>query len=75
MSFPSYSVIFLNQAGAVAQSGERLTGSQKVVGSNPISSTNFIFERGGFVLGDFILRKMMEFFSAEQINQRKGDTG
>ena len=30
--------IFLG--GAVAQSGERLTGSQKVVGSNPISSTN-----------------------------------
>ena len=30
--------IFLG--GAVAQSGERLTGSQKVVGSNPISSTS-----------------------------------
>ena len=40
MSFASYFVIFLNQVGAVAQSGERLTGSQKVVGSNPISSTN-----------------------------------
>ena len=30
--------------GAVAQSGERLTGSQKVVGSNPISSTNKLSE-------------------------------
>ena len=28
--------------GAVAQSGERLTGSQKVGGSNPPSSTNFL---------------------------------
>jgi len=42
LSFASYFVIFLNQGGAVAQSGERLTGSQKVVGSNPISSTSFI---------------------------------
>ena len=31
--------IFVRFGGAVAQSGERLTGSQKVVGSNPISST------------------------------------
>jgi hypothetical protein len=30
----------LESHGAVAQLGERLTGSQKVVGSNPISSTN-----------------------------------
>jgi hypothetical protein len=29
----------LEPDGAVAQLGERLTGSQKVVGSNPISST------------------------------------
>jgi phosphoribosylformylglycinamidine (FGAM) synthase-like amidotransferase family enzyme len=75
LSFASYFGIFLNQGGAVAQSGERLTGSQKVVGSNPISSTNFIFDRGGFGFGDYILRKMMESFSAKQIDQRKGETG
>ena len=66
MSFASYFVIFLNLAGAVAQSGERLTGSQKVVGSNPISSTNFIYERDGSVLGNYILRKMMEFFHYQE---------
>ena len=32
----------LDPGGAVAQSGERLTGSQKVVGSNPISSTSLL---------------------------------
>ena len=38
----NYSLIFAKLVlcrGAVAQLGERLTGSQKVVGSNPISST------------------------------------
>ena len=38
----NYSLIFAKlvfYCGAVAQLGERLTGSQKVVGSNPISST------------------------------------
>ncbi len=32
-------VILENPSGAVAQLGEHLTGSQKVVGSSPISST------------------------------------
>ena len=32
------------QCGAVAQLGERLTGSQKVVGSIPIGSTTFPFQ-------------------------------
>ena len=32
----------LESHGAVAQLGERLTGSQKVVGSNPISSTKYL---------------------------------
>jgi hypothetical protein len=34
-----YVRLFRASYGAVAQLGERLTGSQKVVGSNPISST------------------------------------
>ena len=37
LSFTEFFAILTR--GAVAQSGERLTGSQKVVGSNPISST------------------------------------
>ena len=33
----------INDKGAVAQLGERLTGSQEVVGSIPSGSTNQIF--------------------------------
>ena len=43
--FPKLFCYILESRGAVAQLGERLTGSQKVVGSNPISSTNLIAEK------------------------------
>ena len=36
-------VTFIDDKGAVAQLGERLTGSQEVVGSIPSGSTNQIF--------------------------------
>jgi hypothetical protein len=42
LEFPKLFCYILEPDGAVAQSGERLTGSQKVVGSNPISSTSLI---------------------------------
>ena len=34
-------IIVLTNVGAIAQLGERLNGIQKVIGSNPFSSTNF----------------------------------
>ena len=43
--FPKLFCYILDLHGAVAQLGERLTGSQKVVGSNPISSTNSIAKK------------------------------
>ena len=47
-------MVFLNRKGAVAQMGERVTGSHKVVGSIPISSTNE--EKGlGFLPNPFVL--------------------
>jgi hypothetical protein len=45
LEFPKLFCYILESGGAVAQLGERLTGSQKVVGSNPISSTSLIARR------------------------------
>ena len=42
LEFPKLFCYILESHGAVAQLGERLTGSLKVVGSNPISSTNLM---------------------------------
>ncbi len=42
LEFANAFCYILEPYGAVAQLGERLTGSQKVVGSNPISSTSLI---------------------------------
>ena len=41
----SYALYLGSFSGAVAQLGERLTGSQKVGGSNPPSSTNNRIQR------------------------------
>ena len=38
-------VTFIDDKGAVAQLGERLTGSQEVVGSIPSGSTNQLFNQ------------------------------
>ena len=41
---PPHLIIKPISLGGLAQLGERLTGSQKVVGSIPISSTTFFFK-------------------------------
>ena len=40
--------VYLLTGGAIAQMGERLTGSQEVVGSIPSSSTNKIKDLANF---------------------------
>ncbi len=64
--------------GAVAQMGERVTGSHKVVGSIPISSTNKI--KGlGFLPNPFILYSKMRldfslaFANVISVKRKSGD--
>ena len=47
-------MVFFNSNGAVAQLGERVTGSHKVRGSIPLSSTND-FKGLGALTNPFIL--------------------
>ena len=55
-------MVFFNSNGAVAQLGERVTGSHKVRGSIPLSSTNDI--KGlGILSSPFILLGVSNGFS------------
>ena len=72
-------MVFFNGNGAVAQLGERVTGSHKVVGSIPISSTNKIKglanEANPFFFNGIISAFSLILISAMVQGQNSGRSG
>ena len=69
--FPKLFCYILESRGAVAQLGERLTGSQKVVGSNPIRSTSLKAKKlTTELLEKFISSRPEGFSNIMSINQK-----
>jgi len=64
LEFPKLFCYILKPSGAVAQSGERLTGSQKVVGSNPISSTTNLATKSTKVHKKFTTELLERFIAS-----------
>lgn len=59
--------------GAVAQMGERLTGSQKVTGSIPVSSTTLAGASGGHLTGRGAAASLPAYANGKQPDCRSGD--